>query len=190
MKTRYAVLIGVVFIVVGMILLSSILKSQQNNQVVAPLSASTSVAKAHIIQSNYIQGMPSELILPSLNLDISVIPGVYNTRTKEWTLSLDKVQYAVMTPPPNNEEGNTFIYGHYRPGVFATLHAIQVGAPAVVKTTNGHSFYYQLASIRTTNPSDTSIFSYQGKPIMTIQTCTGLFFQNRQLFTFNLVRVV
>jgi LPXTG-site transpeptidase (sortase) family protein len=110
--------------------------------------------------------------------------------TKTWTLSLSKVQYAVTTPEPNTTGGNTFIYGHYRKGVFATLHTIQAGAQAVVKTSNGHSFYYQLASERVTNPSDTSLFNYQGKPILTIQTCSGLFFQNRQLFTFDLVRAV
>lgn len=188
-RTRLYVLTSLALIVAGASMLVVMYHSQQSKQFAlgpAPITRSTSQPSS----STYIQGQPSELILPSLNLSLQVVPGVYNTKTKQWTLSLDKVQYAAMTPPPNNTTGNTFIYGHYRKGVLATLHTIQIGALAVVKTQNGHSFYYQLSSVRTTSPSDSSVFNYQGAPILTIQTCTGLFYQQRQLFTFNLVRVV
>jgi len=187
-RSRLILLIGLLFLVVGVGLLLGIIRSQQNSQVVAgpPITTVSQPAAT----SNVIQGFPSEFAIPSLNMDLTVIPGIYNPKTKTWTLSLDKVQYAVITPQPNNVSGNTFIYGHYRSEVFARLHTIHMGAQAVVKTTNGHTFYYQLSSIRTTSPNDVSVFSYVGKPIMTVQTCTGLFFQNRQLFTFDLVRVV
>lgn len=188
--TRLYVLSSLALIIAGACSLVFMYLSQQSKQFAigpAPIVQSTSQSST---SSSYIQGQPSELILPSLNLNLQVIPGVYNTKTRQWTLSLDKVQYAAMTPPPNNATGNTFIYGHYRKGVLATLHTIQIGALAVVKTQNGHSFYYQLSSVRTTDPSDSSVFNYQGAPILTIQTCTGLFYQQRQLFTFNLVRVV
>lgn len=183
-------LIGVLLIVLGAAALVEVIRSQQNNQIVTGPAPSSVVHQPVATAPSVIQGDPSELVLPSLNLDLSVIPGVYNPKTKQWTLSLDKVQYAVMTPPPNTQSGNTFIYGHYRKGVLATLHTIHIGDQAIVKTSNGHSFYYQLASVKTTDPSDSSVFNYQGAPILTIQTCTGVFFQNRQLFTFDLVKAV
>ena len=188
-KSRILVVIGSLLIIVGAGLLLSIIRSQANNQVVAG-PPTTSITKPVSTEPSVIQGYPTEFMVPSLNMDLSVIPGVYNPKTKTWTLSLDKVQYAVMTPEPNNQSGNTFIYGHYRKEVFARLHTIKSGAQAIVKTSNGHTFYYQLASVRTTSPNDVSVFDYVGKPIMTVQTCTGVFFQNRQLFTFDLVKVV
>ena len=137
-----------------------------------------------------ISGDPVRIDIPSLKLSLPVIPGVYNEQTKTWTLTLDKVQYATITPPPNDAGGSTFLYGHYRWGVFAILHTIQKGATATITTSNGHTFTYTFESSRVTDPGDDSVFSYTGKPILTIQTCTGLFFQNRQLFTFTLTKVV
>lgn len=187
-KRRLPLVVGGLLIIAGMIALAGYYRALQNTQVVpGPASASHQLVAN---KPSVIQGEPSELILPNLNLNLQVIPGIYNPKTKQWTLSLDKVQYAVMTAPPNNDNGQTFIYGHYRRGVLATLHTSHIGDLAIIKTDNGHTFYYQLASIRVTNPNDSSVFNYQGKPILTIQTCTGEFFQNRQLFTYNLVRVV
>jgi len=187
---KYLALIGIscFLIMTGAFMLLSILRSQQSQQFIA--APPTHKVNQSATQADSVHGQPSELILPSLNLDLPVVPGVYNPQTKTWTLTLDKVQYASETPEPNTISGNTFIYGHYRKGVLATLHTIQPNAEAVVKTSNGHSFYYQLVNVRTTDPADASVFQYAGKPILTIQTCTGLFFQNRQLFTFNLVRAV
>jgi hypothetical protein len=123
-------------------------------------------------------------------MDLPIIPGYYDKQTQKWTLTLNEVQYATITPEPNDVAGNTFLYGHYRQAVFARLHTIPANAQAIVKTSNGHIFYYQLSGIRVTNPGDDSVFTYRGAPILTIQTCTGLFFQNRQFFTFSLQKVV
>jgi LPXTG-site transpeptidase (sortase) family protein len=188
--TKLQLIVGLLLIVIGSAVLISIIRGQNSNNLVVPYEGQSQVAQAPTTgQPNVVEGQPSELLIPSLKYDLPVIPGVYNPKTKTWTLSLSEVQYATVTPEPNSASGNTFFYGHYRRAVFASLHTIQIGATAIVKTTNGHSFYYQLVSERITNPADTSLFSYKGKPILTIQTCTGLFFQNRQLFTFNLVRV-
>jgi LPXTG-site transpeptidase (sortase) family protein len=169
-------------------LLIYIIRSQavSATNIVQPPSYSTPVTP----KVNEIEGEPVELLIPSLNMDLPIIPGYYDAHAQIWTLTLSEVQYATVTPEPNNLEGNTFLYGHYRQAVFARLHTIPSGAQAIVKTSNGHTFYYQLASIRTTNPGDDSVFTYRGKPILTIQTCTGLFFQYRQFYTFNLQKVV
>ncbi len=138
--------------------------------------------------SSDISGYPIELTIPSLSMNLQIIPGVYNSLTQTWNVSLSKVQYATTTSQPNNVGGNTFLYGHYRPEVFAYLHTIRSGAIAIVKTANNHTFYYQLASIKTTTQYDDSVFHYVGPPILTIQTCTGAYFQYRQFYTFNLIK--
>jgi LPXTG-site transpeptidase (sortase) family protein len=190
-RTKLQLIIGSALIIIGAVVIIGVIRSQRTSLVTpGPLSASVLQSEKPAVPTVGIHGYPSQLIIPSLNMNLTVIPGIYNSKTKTWTLSLSEVQYAVITPEPNTVSGNTFIYGHYRRAVFASLHTIQLGAQAVIKTTNDHTFYYQLVSEKVTNPNDVSLFSYKGKPILTVQTCTGLFFQNRQLFTFELVRAV
>lgn len=136
-----------------------------------------------------VSGTPTHLTIPGVGIDLKVIPGYYYASNKSWTLSLNNAQYGTMTAPSNNKEGDTFIYAHYRKGVFLTLPKIQPGATAEVTTDNGHVFTYTFSSSLVTSPEDTSLFSYKGKPILVLQTCTGVWYQNRQLFTFNLTKV-
>lgn len=193
-KLRLHVLIGLILLIIGSVLLIGIIRSRETSVVIPPPSNAQQLTKAAAPQSSSaptISGQPTSVSIPSLAINLPIIPGYYNAKTQTWTLTDNSVQYATITPPPNNTGGNTFLYGHYRKSVFASLHNIQAGAQAIITTANGHSFYYQLASISVVNPDDSAgVFDYQGKPILTIQTCTGLFFQNRQLFTFNLERVV
>jgi sortase (surface protein transpeptidase) len=148
-----------------------------------PVSTQAVVAKPTTVSGN-----PKVLTVPSLSMRLDIAEGRYDAATGQWTLSLDKVHYAVMTVQPNDEQGNTFIYGHYRPGVFAMLHRIKPGAEAVIETDNGLRFVYTYTGNSVLNPTDTSVFAYQGPPKLTLQTCTGTWMQNRQLFSFDYVR--
>lgn len=131
-----------------------------------------------------VTGKPVSISIPSLNIQLSVIDGAYNQKTGEWTLTEDKAQFALPSVQPNNETGNTLIYGHYVPAVFAYLHHIQPGAQALVTTDNGYTFTYTYQSSEAFDPTDTSIFTYQGAPRLTIQTCSGSFMQHRQMYYF------
>lgn len=149
----------------------------------------TEVVKAPIKPATK-QGFPSRLVIPSVSIDLPVIEGTYNPANAQWTLTLDKVQFAsAQSQLANDEQGNTFMYGHYRKGVFLYLPRIQEGALATVDTTNNLRFTYRFRSSKVTDPTDTSLFAYTGKPILTLQTCSGAWYQNRQLFTFDLVDV-
>ena len=119
--------------------------------------------------------------------NVPVVEGVYNPATREWNVGLTTAHFATITSPANDTAGNTYIYGHYRPEVFAALHTARVGALARVVTNNGYEFTYQLQEVKTLSPADTSVCAYQGAPILTMQTCSGFWFQNRQQFTFSFV---
>lgn len=130
-------------------------------------------------------GHPVGISVPSVQItDVPVVDGSYNPKTEAWTLGLHTAQWGVMTPQPNDAAGNTYIYGHYRPEVFAYLHVIKPGAQALVTTDNGYKFVYTFQRSTDVAPTDTSLFNYQGPPILTVQTCSGTWFQNRQLFVF------
>jgi LPXTG-site transpeptidase (sortase) family protein len=150
----------------------------------AGLPQSTTPAPTEVVS-----GEPVRIEIPSLKIDLQVAEGHYNSTAQTWTLSKDKAHYAVNTPLANNAEGNTFIYGHNRKAVFARLVNIKAGATAIVTTKNGHRFTYTFRSAFETQPSDDSLFEYKGPAILTLQTCSGLWYQNRQLFTFDFVSV-
>lgn len=156
----------------------------------APAVTAENSAPPTVTGPTALQGNPVELQIPELGIDNVVIPGVFEEQTSRWTLTLDKVQHAVMTYPPNNVGGLTFMYGHNRKQVFSRLPSIAEGTIAEVKTDNGLLFRYKFTSSVVTRPEDISLFDYSGPPILVLQTCTGLFYQNRQLFRFELVEVV
>jgi LPXTG-site transpeptidase (sortase) family protein len=196
MKTSKKILIlGVTACILGLAgLAPSTYFWYQNNQLqkAAAQTGGTLVDEPTVIKApEVITGKPEKLFIPSLGLDLEVADGIYNPNTGEWALSNDKVHYALMTVQPNDKQGNTLIYGHYRDdgSVFASLHKIQPGAKAKVTTSNGFTFTYQFTASDVVDPRDTSILDYQGEPQLTLQTCTGTFMQNRQLFEFDLVNV-
>jgi hypothetical protein len=136
-----------------------------------------------------ITGRPVRVQVPSVGIDLKVLPGYYYSSTKSWSLSLNDAQWGVMTAKPNNQEGVTFIYAHYRWGVFYNLPHVQPGAEAIITTDNGRKFSYKFRASQVTSPSDTTLFTYTGKPVLIMQTCTGLWYQNRQLFAFDFKKV-
>lgn len=132
-----------------------------------------------------VTGKPTSISIPSLNINLQIIDGTYDAKSGQWTLTLDKAQFALPSVQPNNETGNTLIYGHYRPEVFAYLHLIKPGAQASITTDNGYVFTYSFQDSEALDPADTSIFTYRGAPRLTIQTCSGSFMQHRQMYYFH-----
>lgn len=153
----------------------------------APVVTVSAVASAPAPTPTLITGKPTQLSISSLNINLAVTEGVYNESTRQWSISNDKAHYALPTIQPNNESGNTLIYGHYREGVFSTLRLIQPGAIVTVDTDSGYRFTYSFRTSEKVTPMDTSIFTYKGKPQLTIQTCTGAYMQDRHLFYFDFV---
>ena len=188
MKQRLLPIAGIGLIVLGMSLLY--LRQSAAQSPINPKSATIFSSKngnTGVKQATVLEGNPSQLEIPSLAIKLPVIKGYYNKTSKSWTLTNDKAQFATITPEPNNQSGNTFIYGHYRKGVFSNLHKIQPGALIKITSDNHHTFTYKFVESYETSPNDDTLFQYKGSPILTIQTCSGLWFQNRQLFRFDFV---
>lgn len=131
-----------------------------------------------------LKGEPSNLAVPSLGISLNVIKG-WEKPNGLWVLTPNNVQYAIISPEPNNHEGNTVIYGHATTAIFGKLFQIKKGSTASITTSNGYIFSYRYEGTYSVNPFDFSIFSYKGAPILTLQTCSGTFYQNRQMFQFS-----
>lgn len=194
LKTSF---IGLALVILGASLLLYIVRSMRSSEVASPAvpvvtsqKTATPPTEPSPITPSKIEGKPVRIDIPSLNISLQVIDGVYDSASGKWTLTKDKAQFALLSQLANNEGGNTFIYGHYRKNVFAALPKIRSGEVAIVTTDNGRSFYYSFTTSRVVAPHQSEgIFDYSGEPILTLQTCTGAFFEKRQLFTFNLIRV-
>jgi LPXTG-site transpeptidase (sortase) family protein len=184
---RFYCFLGLFFVLAGLLLSSQHLMQfwqQKNSQ---PVFVSSTKQSATAKKAT-ISGTPEHIDIPRVGISVAVVPGYYNKASQTWTLSTTKAQYATVTPKANNGNGNTFIYGHNRWEVFYKLLKVQAGDEAVVTTSNNHTFVYKMVSRQDTKPTDNSLFRYQGPPILTLQTCSGLWYQNRSLFVFDLVK--
>lgn len=159
---------------------------EQTQRLVFPVAVAAPVQPGIKVTS----GKPINISLPQLALSMGIIDGKYDSTNQSWTLSDDKAQYAVMTAPANDYEGNTFIYGHATKRVFSKLENFsRIGAEAIITTDNGYSFHYILKEVKDVKPNDVSLFAYSGKPILTVQTCSGSWYENRHLLVFDFVKV-
>jgi LPXTG-site transpeptidase (sortase) family protein len=202
-KTLFINLVGVSLVIAGAVLLIAIIRSRAVNIVSTPpahhaaavttptqAQSTTAVSTPDHAPQGYITGTPVRINIPSVGIDLPVIPGYYDATSQEWTLTTDKAQFATVTSAPNNQGGNTFIYGHARRNIFGSLPKLRAGAVAIVTTSNGHRFYYTLGSTQIVDPQNANAaIGDSSKPILTLQTCVGLLYQSRELLTFNLARV-
>lgn len=190
MKYRFYILVGVLWVLVGLFIGAPLLAPS-----ILPKNAATAVAKAPdtsrpvVNETPVIQGKPVHIEFPSVKVSVDVAPGYYDKSTKTWTLSKDKAHFATTTAEPNNKTGNTFIYGHNRWQVFTALLDAKIGDKAIVTTDNGHVFTYTLRSIADTDPSDVSYMAPHNSPILTVQTCSGFWYENRRMLIFDLSEV-
>jgi sortase (surface protein transpeptidase) len=134
-----------------------------------------------------VAGRPVRIVIPDSGVDLPVDVGAYDPQTKEWSLSGYHAQFATISSMANNLTGDTFIYGHNNNYVFGALrhHTPALKAPALIYTDNGHIFRYTFAQTYSVGPEDTSVLTYDGPPVLTIQTCTGSLNEWRTMFVFN-----
>ena len=135
------------------------------------------------------QGVPTHVVVPSIDLNLAVKPGTYEPETQTWTLDDHSAFYADRTVPANTRNGTTLLYGHGTEPVFGAIPEITSGAVAKVYTDTGLTFTYEYQSSREVLPSDTSSLTSSGPPTLVLQTCSGIFDKYRTLVAFKLVGV-
>ena len=187
---NFSILVGLVLVILGASLLLNPFLSWLDQRSLAVQTTQEVISQSQPAQEiPRIEGKPASITVDSVKINLPVVDGIYYPRSATWSLSLDKAHYGTITTLPNNQSGNTFIYAHNRKNVFMSLPKVQVGDLAVVTATDGKKFIYKYRTAITTTPEDTTILNYQGAPILTLQTCTGAWYQNRTLFIFDFVSV-
>ena len=117
--------------------------------------------------------IPTRIQINSQAIDLPIQKGEYLRATGQWQISEDSTFFAAASTPPNNYGGNTLIYAHNRPSLFAKTINLVIGDEISVSTASGKSFRYQVTGTQDVDPRDTSILSYKGEPQLTLLTCSG-----------------
>lgn len=147
--------------------------------------------KAKIVSTQIISGTPMRFTIERLAIDLPVNNGYYDSKTDEWTLSDDAVYFATITSRPNDNKGNTFIYGHNQPQVIANMKDIRVGDVVEVTTTNDRVFRYSYVRDAIVTPEFTAVLDEDpSKPQLTVMTCEGIWSAERRLMYFDLLEVL
>lgn len=129
-----------------------------------------------------VKGIPYRITIPRLQIDLSVENGDYVEES--WTTSSVKALFATKSSLPNNVEGNTIIYGHDTNEVFRSTDRLITGDRVLLYTDRG-IFEYEFTKWELVNPTDTSVFNYNGAPRLTLITCYGLTNSMRRLMYFD-----
>lgn len=181
-------ILGVILTVIGLMGVIPVLFSNEGPVIAASDATQTAdiAAPTQVIKETptpqAMSGHPTEIVAPTVNVDMPVVDGFYDPTTGDWTLNPDKAQFAAMTTEPNDQAGQTFIYGHATQRVFGKLLNMKAGDQVYVLTSNGYKFTYTLKQTEVVTPSNTGILNYTGAPRLLLQTCVGAFSQDRKFF--------
>jgi LPXTG-site transpeptidase (sortase) family protein len=163
--------------------------SVQSLDAVSDIIMTDALAAPRQVAPKTITGQPVRITVPRLGIDLSVVTGKYNAAADTWTLTSDKAQFADITDLPNNQQGNTFIYGHNTEAVFSKLAGLQRGDEVHVYTTNHHVFTYVYAKDESVKPTTTTVLASSAQPKLTLMTCEGIFSLTRRIMYFSFTEV-
>ena len=180
----------VVLFVTNLILIMGVIYSMRPKSVASFSIQQVSIQQPDSTKPEFLSATPNRIIIPEKSVSVPVEDGVYDSISKKWTLGSKTAHHALITPNPNNQSGNTFIYGHNKRDVFGPIVDLNPGAEALIETDEGITFRYVLRSVKDVDPSDISLFEYEGPAILTVQTCSGAWYEQRRLFTFELMETI
>lgn len=186
---KYLVTLSLALISAGLIISAPVGVLRLAAHPAVPLPAAAKAAAPSQSQQGVrdtVQGIPRRIRIADLGIDVAVKDGYYDSKTGQWTISEEAAYFATPTTIANSEAGNTFIYGHNSRKIFGKLLSVKPGMKAVVETDSGAQFTYTFISTEAVRPQDASILEYSGKPRLTLQTCSGVWNQHRQIFYFDL----
>ncbi|KKR81221.1 MAG: hypothetical protein UU73_C0003G0215 [Candidatus Daviesbacteria bacterium GW2011_GWA1_41_61] len=164
-------------------------RQSQINERLGFLSLSES-RKPSLPQTNYLLGDPSAIEVPAVGIKANIKPGKYNLNTKVWDISPVDAYFAEVTSRPNNFSGNTLIYAHNTDNLFGSLKRIKIGDKVLIYTKNNLIFEYRYREYEEVAPENMEIFRYQGKPQLTLMTCSGFLNSKRRLMYFDFLKVI
>jgi len=90
-----------------------------------------------------------------------------------WAISQTSANHVRESVVPGTR-GNIIIYGHNAGNLFGPLDKVKIGDPIVIRTTDGASHRYLVASVTWVTPGHTELLTPTNTETLTLYTCGGL----------------
>jgi LPXTG-site transpeptidase (sortase) family protein len=181
----FYVCVGLVFAIPLMQRQAAALQAKQQ----ASLAQTRLDAAARRERTPLISGTPTRILIPTVGIDLKVVPGNYVASQATWTVSDTLANYALNSATLNNKAGKTLIYAHANKRVFGPTADLKTGDKVYVFSDNGHVFEYVFVSKVVVQPTEVEVLeSLEGKPGLVLLSCDGSWYQNRRLMYLHLVR--
>ena len=119
---------------------------------------------------------PVEIIIPSIQIDLKVDPGVIKNGV--WLISDTGATFLSSSAAPG-AGGNTVIYGHNKKVIFGNLPYLSLGQTITIKTKSGKVYNYIADQKYFVGPDRVDLVSPTGSEELTIYTCWGVFDSQR-----------
>ena len=122
----------------------------------------------------------SKIIIPSLNIDLEIIPSKITNNT--WEAASQGVSYLSSSPIPG-EKGNSILYGHNWTNLLGNLTKIRPGHEINIILSNREKKTFIVEYISIVGPNDTQILANTDDTRITLYTCTGFLDTKRFVVT-------
>ncbi|KXK09188.1 MAG: Sortase family protein [Microgenomates bacterium OLB22] len=116
---------------------------------------------------------PVQIMVPQIGVQKPVKPGTYDLSKDSWLITQDAAHFASLSVAPNTKKGTTVIYAHNTTDLFGKIHKLNTGDIVVLTTQDGRRFTYGYLSQEKVSPTHVTVFRNDGRPQLTLITCTG-----------------
>lgn len=161
------------------------LKSQSEN-----VLGVQKVAEKYCDSSNFetlTEGLvPEQIEIAKLGLVLNVYSQPLANGT--WNVSLNGANYAEGTSTIKPSGGNVGVFGHNSQGIFGKIVELSEGDNIAIYS-GKYKANYTVTESFTANPEDIDVFYGTDKPILTLVTCDGAFFEKRYIIRARLEEV-
>lgn len=171
--------LSLALIVLGLVLLlitplykqATLIWQNQKKNVVVQLQTTQEPIKADfgIPEVNSPQDFPIKIIIPSISLNLSVLPS--KVINGYWELSENTASFGLGSTPPGIV-GNTVIFAHARKGLFGNLDQVKKDDQIYVLTEKGW-FLYKIVDIKEVWPNQVEVIKETSSETLTLYTCSG-----------------
>jgi len=170
------------FVVGALVTPSAVANQPESQAMTSERPKLAQVDGAALVQKVKVTGQAQRIVIPTANIDLPIVEGIYDAGKQDWTVSKTAANYATITPALNNIEGKTVIYGHATQQVFGRIKGLKQGDEVTVHATNGRAFKYTVTEERNVVPTDVSVFSQlSGEPGLVLITCDGAWSEQRKI---------
>lgn len=127
---------------------------------------------------------PTRLIIPSLDLALTIHDATINEKTNEWPLSDTEAEYANFTAKLGETRGTLLLYGHNQWQVLRKTAALKFGDRMILLDAAGGKWQFEYYRQQVIDPHDTA-FVTEDVPFRVVMfTCDGWNDSARRLMYF------